>query len=269
MYKTRYVHDYMYTTTYVEAYTCSRLHLYTTTAVQNCTCTRLHMYTTTSVQNCTCSRLHMYTTTSVQDCTCSRLHMHTTTSVQDCTCTRLHLYTTRAVQDYIWEDKDARIHLQHINVANLSDESSWAGSAPFSEPAQSMSFSSLVKRLISMSFHIFGSYQCLFTFSAHINVFWHFRVSSKDIDINVLDTLISFFSRCNPRQTPKPKKNGLKIQLSLTKLELCPTRPWWVYNSKERENGEKRCVWIKRVKAGDTRVLRAESPSACRPVFLV
>jgi len=211
MYKTRYVHDYMYTTTYVEGYTCSRLHMYTTTAVQDCTCSRLHLHTTTYVQDCTCTRLHLYTTTAVQNCTCSRLHMYTTTAVQDCTCSRLHLHTTTAVQNYIC----TRLHMRR------SRRSHSFATHQRREFVRRIELSRLSSIFWAGSINVFFESRQ----KAHINVFSHFRLTSMSFDIfeSRQKTLISMslthwyrlFPAAIPAKHPNQKKMGWKFSWAL------------------------------------------------------
>ena len=211
MYKTRYVHDYMYTTTYVEGYTCSRLHMYTTTAVQDCTCSRLHLHTTTYVQDCTCTRLHLYTTTAVQNCTCSRLHMYTTTAVQDCTCSRLHLHTTTAVQNYIC----TRLHMRR------SRRSHSFATHQRREFVRRIELSRLSSIFWAGSINVFFESRQ----KAHINVFSHFRLISMSFDIfeSRQKTLISMslthwyrlFPAAIPAKHPNQKKMGWKFSWAL------------------------------------------------------
>jgi len=158
----------MFKTTYVYDYSCTRLHMFKTTSAYDYICTRLHMYKITSVYDYSCTKLHMFKTTYVYNYSCTRLHMFKITSAYDYSCTKLHLYKTT---------------YEKIKTLAFICNTSTSRICPTNrvEPAQLHFLSRLNQCLFRVSSK--GSYQCLFTFSAHINVFSHFRLISMSFDI--------------------------------------------------------------------------------------
>jgi len=152
----------------------------------------------------------MFKTTYVYDYSCTRLHMFKTTSAYDYSCTKLHLYKTT---------------YEKIKTLAFICNTSTSRICPTNrvEPAQLHFLSRLNQCLFRVSSK--GSYQCLFTFSAHINVFSHFRLISMSFDIfeSHQKTLISMslthwyrlFPAAIPAKHPNQKKMGWKFSWAL------------------------------------------------------